>query len=42
MQNNQKSQNIGFRFELDTQDIVILDSLTDTKKIIFKEGFRND
>ena len=31
MQNNQKIQNIGYKFEFDTQYIVISESLTDTK-----------
>ena len=42
MQNNQKSQNIGLKFEFHTQDIVISESLTDTKNTFFKEGFKND
>lgn len=42
MQNDQKSQNIGLKFELSTQDIVISEALTDTKNTFFKEGFKND
>ena len=34
MQYNQKIQNIGFKFEFDTQDIVISEALTDTKYAI--------
>ena len=41
MQNNQKSQNIGFKFEFDTQDIVTSEALTDTK-YGKKEGVKND
>ena len=34
MQNNQKIQNIGYKFEFDTQYIVTSKALTDTKYAI--------
>ena len=42
MQNDQKTQNIELKFEFHTQDIVISESLTDTKIQFFKEGLKND
>jgi hypothetical protein len=42
MQNDQKSQNIGLKFDKHTQDIVISEALTDTKKVFLRKGKKYD
>ena len=38
MQNDQKSQNIVFKFDNHTQDIVISKALKDTKNVFLRKG----